>query len=100
MTPLPILHQMFKGAIALTIVLFAQCALADMGDDQRYNAERQHNVLLDQENLLLREEGRLKQDVDQLKREVAARLEKIDIAQRRLDRINHNLITLRMKFLP
>ncbi|HEY9790017.1 MAG TPA: hypothetical protein V6D22_06450 [Candidatus Obscuribacterales bacterium] len=82
-----------------TVASLGHAAIADSSNDDPY-AERQRLDLQDQEKQLLREEDRLKQDVDQLKRAIALRLDKVDIAQRRLERINHDLITLRMKMMP
>ena len=90
---------MFAATIS-AIVSFNHVAMHVAMADTVSDEQRQRFDLEDQEKQLLRDEDRLKQDVDQLKREIGVRLDKIDTAQRRLARINHDLITLRMKLLP
>ncbi len=92
-----IVASLILSAVALaSTAMFAQADL----DQQRYEEEKQHNRLLDQEKWLLRESDSLQRDIYQLKDEVEVRLRKISAAQNKLDSINHDIITVRMKLMP
>lgn len=65
-----------------------------------WEAQNTRAQLIDQEKSLLQENDELRKDVDELKAQVNVRLRKISAAQDRLDKIRHDLITIKMKLLP
>lgn len=64
------------------------------------DGKRSEWTLLDQEKWLLQDNDSLQRDIDHLKIEVEERLRKISLAQKKLDKVRHDLITVRMKLMP
>lgn len=92
-----LVHAIICSAILLiTLQLLAQAEISQSD----WDAQQARNQLLDQEKYLLQEHDNLQKDIDELKQQVDARLRRISAAQTRLDKIRHDLITVKMKLLP
>ncbi|MBX9666330.1 MAG: hypothetical protein K2X93_01875 [Candidatus Obscuribacterales bacterium] len=89
------------GFLACVILLVTATALASAEiSQQEWDAQQARNRWLDHEKQLLQEREEIRKDIDELRAQVDERVRKIAAAQVRLDRIRHDLITIKMKLLP
>jgi uncharacterized protein YlxW (UPF0749 family) len=92
-------RHLLRFCVAL-VLLVAANQTPCIADSQADADKRQHQDLLDQEKRLLEENDKLQQDLLVLKREINEKVDKLESAQDKLDRVRHQLITVRMKLMP
>jgi predicted nucleic acid-binding Zn-ribbon protein len=88
------------SALALLVASQTPCLADDRIDSARADDDRQHRDLLDQEKRLLQQNDELQRDVLDLKKAINEKVDKLESAQGKLDRVRHQLITVRMKLMP